>query len=103
MSTIRSSADQSDPTERTLARVCRVCREAGAVRCNTKLRDLNIRVSVQDEGAIEIVASGVPFHHGAQLAADITLRSATTAAGLPCTTQRTLMGQCSTVQEWRKP
>ena len=38
---------RATPTERTLARVCR---EAGAtVRCNTKLRDLNIGVSVQDE------------------------------------------------------
>ena len=55
-----------------------------SVRCNTKLRDLNIEVSVQDERAIEVVASGLPFHHGAQFAVDITLRSATTA-GLPCT------------------
>ena len=74
---------RATPTERTLARVCR---EAGAtVRCNTKLRDLNIGVSLQDERAIEVVASGLPFHHGAQLAVDITLRGATTAAGLPCT------------------
>ena len=67
---------RATPTERTLARVCR---EAGAtVRCNTKLRYLNIGVSVQDERAIEVVASGLPFHHGAQFAVDITLRSATT-------------------------
>ena len=47
------------PTQRTLAGVCR---EAGAtVRCNTKLR-----VSLQYERAIEVVASGLPFHHGAQ-------------------------------------
>ena len=79
MSTIRSSADQSDPHRGDT-------REAGAtVRCNTKLRDLNIGVSLQDERAIEVMASGLPFHQGAQLPVDITLRSATTAAGLPCT------------------
>ena len=36
-------------------------REAGAT-VNTKLRDLNIGVSLQDERAIEVVASGLPFH-----------------------------------------
>ena len=51
------------PTERTLARVCR---EAGAsVRCNAKLREMNIAVSVSDERSIEVLASGVPAHHGA--------------------------------------
>ena len=30
-----------------------------------------------------MLASGLPLHHGAQLAVDITIRSATTAAGLP--------------------
>ena len=49
---------RATPTERTLSGVCR---EAGAtVRCNTKLRDLNIGVSFQDERAIEVVASGFP-------------------------------------------
>ena len=42
------------PTERTLARVCREA--VATVRCNTKLRYLNIVVSVQDERAIEVVA-----------------------------------------------
>ena len=61
-------------TERSLARVCR---EAGAiVRCNTKLRDMNVHVPAQDERAIEVLASGFPLHHGAQFAVDITLRSA---------------------------
>ena len=32
---------------------------------------------------LEVSASGLPLHHGAQLAVDITLRSALTAAGLP--------------------
>ena len=69
------------PTERTLARVCR---EGGAtVRLNTKLRDMNVVVHV-DERAIEILAAGLPIHHGAHLPADIILRSALTASGPPC-------------------
>ena len=68
--------------ERTLGRVCR---EAGAtVRCNTKLRDMNVAISANDERSIEVLASGLPLHHGSQLAVDITLRSALTAQGLPC-------------------
>ena len=67
------------PTERTLARVCR---EAGAsVRCNAKLREMNIAVSVSEERSVEVLASGLPAHHGAQLVVDITLRSALTAQG----------------------
>ena len=69
------------PTERTLARVCR---EGGAtVRLNTKLRDMNVVVHA-DERAIEILAAGLPIHHGAQLPAEIILRSALTASGPPC-------------------
>ena len=67
------------PTERTLARVCR---EAGAtVRLNAKLRDMNIDVPATDERAIEVLASGLELNHGAQLAVDITVRSAVTACG----------------------
>ena len=59
-------------TERTLARVCR---EAGTtVRFNVKLRDKDIAVDANDERAIEVVASGLPLQHGAQLAVDTTLR-----------------------------
>ena len=59
--------------ERTLARICR---EAGAtVRMNTKLRDMNVAVEANDERAIEVLATGLPLHQGAQLAVDITLRS----------------------------
>ena len=66
--------------ERTLARICR---EAGAtVRMNTKLRDMNVTVEANDERAIEVLATGLPLHQGAQLAVDITLRSALTATGL---------------------
>ena len=57
--------------ERTLARVCR---EAGAsVRCNAKLFDMNVAVHANDERAVEVLASGLPLFHGAQLAVDITL------------------------------
>ena len=53
------------PTERTLAR------EAGAtVTRNVKPRDMNVQVSATDEREIEVVAAGLPIHHGAQLAVD---------------------------------
>ena len=51
-------------TERTLAQVCR---EAGAtVRYNTKLRDMSLSFSATDEGAIEVLASGLPVNHCAE-------------------------------------
>ena len=66
--------------ERSLARICR---EAGAsVRFNTKLRDMNVAVSANDERAIEVLASGLPLYQDAQLAVDITVRSATTSTEL---------------------
>ena len=65
--------------ERSLARGCR---EAGAtVRTNTLLRDMNLCVPTFDARAIEVLATGLPLHHGAQLAVDITLRSALGACG----------------------
>ena len=68
--------------ERTLARICR---EAGAlVRCNTKLRDMNVAVPAAEARAIEVLASGLPLFQGAQLAVDVTVRSALTANGLAC-------------------
>ena len=67
--------------ERTLARVCR---EAGAsVRCNAKLVDMNVAVHANDERAVEVLASGLPLFHRAQLAVDVTLRCALTASGTP--------------------
>ena len=78
------------PTERTLARICR---EAGAtVRCNVKLRDMNVRVHATDERSIEVLASGLAMNHGAQLAVDITLRSAVTACGRACPNAATVDG-----------
>ena len=38
-------------------------------------------MSAQDERAIEVLALGLPLHHGAQLAVDVTLRCALTANG----------------------
>ena len=68
--------------ERTLARVCR---EAGAtVRTNNKLCDMNVAISASDAREKEVLASGLPMHHGAQLAVDITMRSALTANGSAC-------------------
>ena len=73
-------------TERSLARVCR---EAGAtVRCNTKLRDMNVHVPAQDERAIEVLASG-------WLAVEITPQKCSDRPG-PCPPQR-VQG------EWRSP
>ena len=68
--------------EKTLARICR---EAGAVvRCNVKLREMNVTVAANDELEVEVLASGLPLEHGAQLAVDVTLRSAVTASGRAC-------------------
>ena len=50
------------------------------VRANVKLRDLNVAVRGDDERCIEVVASGLPLYHGAQLAVDITMRSAVTSS-----------------------
>ena len=65
--------------EKTLARICE---EAGAtVRANVKLRDMNVAVRGDDERCFEVVASGLPPYHGAQLAVDITMRCAVLSSG----------------------
>ena len=72
---------RASPTERMLARVCR---EAGArVKFNACLRDMNLSVPGNDERRIEVLAQDVPCFNGAQLAIDITLRSALGASGEP--------------------
>ena len=76
--------------ERTLARLCR---EAdGTVRTHVKLRDLNTSVPVVDDRSMEVLVSGLPMHHGAQLAVDITLRSAVTSFGAACPNASTVNG-----------
>ena len=63
--------------ERTLARVCG---EAGAtVPCHAMLQDMNLAVAVNDDRAIEVLASGLSLFFGAQLAVDITVRCALAA------------------------
>ena len=48
--------------ERTVARVWR---EAGAtVRCNCRLHDMSVTVRADDERVLEVLASGLPLHHG---------------------------------------
>jgi hypothetical protein len=42
---------------------------------------MNVGVAAEDNRVIEVLASGLPCFHGAQLAVDITLRSAITADG----------------------
>ena len=70
------------PLEKTFARICR---EVGAtVRCNTKLRDMNIAVPAHDNREIEILASGLPMFQGAQLAVDVTMRCPLTTNGSAC-------------------
>ena len=54
------------------------------MKCNAKLREMNVAVAATDEREIEVLASGLPLHHGAQLAVDITLRSALTRCGSAC-------------------
>ena len=51
------------------------------MRLNAKLRDMNINGPATDERAIEVLASGLEMNHGAQLAVDITVRSAVTSCG----------------------
>ena len=68
------------PLERMWARVGR---EAGArVRTNAYLRNLNVlNVGPQDDRHLEVVASGLAAHHGAQVAVDATLVSPLTRDG----------------------
>ena len=55
------------------------------MRQNVMLREMNVTVSALDERRVEVLASGLPLNHGAQLAIDVTLRSALTAGGAPRT------------------
>ena len=68
------------PLERAWARVGR---EAGArVRTHAYLNNLNVlNVEPSDERRLEVVASGLPTYHGAQVAVDATLVSPLTRKG----------------------
>ena len=66
----------ASPIERMLARICR---EAGArVRFNA-----NVHVRADDERRKEVLAQDLPCFGGAQLAIDVTLRSALRSSGEP--------------------
>ncbi len=62
-----------------------MCREGGAlVHTNVFVRDLNLpRIRAQDGRRIEVIANGLPMHHGAQVAIDATIVSPVRADGLP--------------------
>ena len=54
------------------------------VRCNVTLREMNVTVAANDEREVEVVVSGLLLEHGAQLAVNVTLRSAVAASGRAC-------------------
>ena len=63
---------------------------------NAKLRDMNVAVRADDMRSIEVLASGLPLYRGAQLAVDITLRCALTAASQACANAATVNGAVCT-------
>ena len=50
---------------------------------NTFLRDMNVGVRADDDRRIEVLAQDLPCFGGAQLAVDVTLRSALGSSGEP--------------------
>ena len=44
------------------------------MRTNTRLRDMNVCVSARDQRSIEVLPSGFPLHHEAQLAVHARVR-----------------------------
>ena len=73
------SQKRATPVERVMARICR---EAGArVKFNAFLKDVNVSVPTSGLRRIEVLAQDLPCFGGAQLAVDVTLRSALTRNG----------------------
>ena len=62
------------------SRECAV-RAGARVKFNAFLRDMNLGVRGDDQRRIEVLAQDLPCFKGAQLAVDITLRSALSASG----------------------
>ena len=63
--------------------MARICREAGArEKENQLLRDLNIVAQADDQRRIEVIANGLPFWGGKQVAIDTTVVSALTGRGV---------------------
>ena len=56
---------KATPTERTLAKARR--EEGATVGANTKVRVTNVTVNVEDDGRTELLASRLPWHHGAHI------------------------------------
>ena len=79
VSQVRKTAHQG-LRQKTLARNLPGGGSHCAMQCQV-VRDMDIAVSAQDERAIEVLAFGLPLHHGAQFAVDVTLRCALTANG----------------------
>ena len=81
-STVTDGTEQHAPTQAGCALEPRH-QNAHSPECAGRPVDMNIAVPADDARAVEVLASGLPLFHGAQLAVDITLRSALTATGLP--------------------
>ena len=80
MFSYRSLEAARDPAEVCMARICR---EAGAcVKENQLLRDLHIVAQADDQRRIEVIANGLPFWEGKQVAIATTVVSALTGRGV---------------------
>ena len=80
--TLRKAEEESCGTREDSRADLQGSRSHGSVQCQTQGHD--VAVSSMDDRAIEVLASGLPFHHGAQLVVDITLRSVLTRCGNAC-------------------
>ena len=69
------------PFERAAARVC--CQAGATVQQHVLLQDLNVEPERLDERRIEVIANGLPFWNGTQVAVDTTLVAQLTSAGAP--------------------
>ena len=67
-------------------------RSRGSSASERQTAHMNVPVSATDERSIEVVASGLPLNHGAQLAVDVTLSSALTSCGTACSNAATVDG-----------
>ena len=73
-------------------------RSKASVRCNCRLRDMNVTVRADDERVLEVLASGLPLPSWAQLAVDhpqVSLVSNRPPISQCCSCQRRGIGQGS--------
>ena len=93
--TFRTNQEESSPTERVLARVCR---EAGArVKFNAFLRDMNLGIR-DDERCIEVLAQDLPCFKGASWQLTLLCGVLSAPPGKPNQELRRRTAQC-----WRRP